>query len=124
MVKYVYDFCEGSKEMLDLLGRQRRQPGRNDQPGPSRPTRFHDNHRSLPDVPDHRVSPSRVLHHEISEHLARLEQRHGQEVGRPRRPLAGIGAERGQVLDAGDDGHRPRRRAQRQLRRRTGQAVR
>ena len=42
----------------------------------------------------------------------------GPPAGRPRRPAAGQRPLRGQVLDAGDDGHRPQPRPQRRSRRR------
>ncbi len=46
----------------------------------------------------------------------------GQAHRRRRRPAAGVGAVGGQVLHAGDDGHRPQPRAQRPVGRGPGQA--
>ena len=123
MVKYVYDFCEGSKEMLDLLGGKGANLAEMTNLG-------------LPVPPGFTItteacrtflttgSPPPVLRREISEHLARLESDMGKSLGDPARSPAGIRAERGQVLYAGHDGYRARRRAQRQLRRRTSEAVR
>ena len=52
---------------------------------------------------------------EIAKARARLEKTMGKRIGDADRPAAGVGAVRGQVLDARDDGHRPQPRPQRQV---------
>ena len=56
------------------------------------------------------------LDDEIAKQVAKLEKQDGPPARRPRRPAARQRALRRQVLDAGDDGHRPQPRAQRQER--------
>ncbi len=49
--KYVFDFSQGSKDQKDLLGRQGREPRRDDQAGPAGAARLHHHHRGVPGVP-------------------------------------------------------------------------
>ena len=53
------------------------------------------------------------LDDEIAKQVAELEKQDGPPARRPRRPAARQRALGRQVLDAGDDGHRPQPRAQR-----------
>ena len=56
------------------------------------------------------------LDDEIAAHVAKLETTMGRQLGDPDRPAARQRALGRQVLDAGDDGHRPQPRPQRQER--------
>ena len=59
---------------------------------------------------------------EIAKAVAKLEKAMGKKLGDPADPLLVSRALRRQVLDAGDDGHRPQPRPQRRVGRRPGQA--
>ncbi len=61
---------------------------------------------------------------EVARHLADLEQAMGRQPRRPGGPASGLGAVRGEVLDARDDGDGPRHRAERRIRARPGPAER
>ncbi len=47
MKQYVFTFEQRKREHAPAVGRQRRQPGRNDRPGPARSAGVHDFHRSM-----------------------------------------------------------------------------
>ena len=59
---------------------------------------------------------------EISKHLAALEKTMGRKLGDPVDPLLVSVSLRREVLDAGDDGHRPQPRVERRVGRRARQA--
>ena len=108
--------------LKDLLGGQGRQPGRDDVGARAAGAAgLHHLHRRLPGLPGRRLAggPRRAR---SPQHVRRPRGGHGQAHRRPGRPAAGERALGRQVLDAGDDGHRPQPRAQRRVGRGPGQA--
>ena len=103
--------------------RQGREPGRDGEARPAGAARLHDLDRGVPGVPgggDGR-RPGWTTQVAAPPRDAGGDPR--QEAGRPGRPAAGVGAVRGEVLDARDDGDRPQHRAERRLGARPGGAV-
>ena len=86
MVKYVYDFCEGSKEMLDLLGGKGANLAEMTNLGLPVPPGFTITTEACQTFLTTGSAPP-GLHHEISEHLARLEHDMGKKLGDPAAPL-------------------------------------
>ncbi len=86
MVKYVYDFCEGSKEMLDLLGGKGANLAEMTNLGLPVPPGFTITTEACQTFLTTGSAPP-GLHHEISEHLARLERDMGKKLGDPAAPL-------------------------------------
>ena len=86
MVKYVYDFCEGSKEMLDLLGGKGANLAEMTNLGLPVPSGFTITTDACQTFLTTGSAPP-GLHHEISEHLARLEREMGKKLGDPIDPL-------------------------------------
>ena len=86
MVKYVYDFCEGSKEMLDLLGGKGANLAEMTNLGLPVPSGFTITTEACQTFLTTGSAPP-GLHHEISEHLARLEREMGKKLGDPIDPL-------------------------------------
>ena len=86
MVKYVYDFCEGSKEMLDLLGGKGANLAEMTNLGLPVPPGFTITTEACQTFLTTGSAPP-GLHHEISEHLARLERDMGKKLGDPADPL-------------------------------------
>ena len=123
MTKYVYDFAEGSKDMKDLLGGK----GANlcemtDLGLPVPPGFVITTEACTAYLRDRRARP-RGSTAEVDEHLAALEAAMGKRLGDADDPLLVSVRSGGEVLDAGDDGHRPQHRAQRRERAGPGQAV-
>ncbi len=86
MTKYVYDFCEGSKEMLDLLGGKGANLAEMTNLGLPVPHGFTITTEACRTFLT-TGSPPPGLHHEISEHLAQLERDMGKKLGDPADPL-------------------------------------
>ena len=102
-------------DLKDLLGGQGGQPGRDDLgAAPAGAARLHHHHRGLPPASAHRRVARRARRRD-----RRAAEPHragdGPAAGRPRRSAAGERAVRGQVLDAGHDGHRPEPGPQRRV---------
>jgi pyruvate,orthophosphate dikinase len=103
--KYVYDFTEGNKDLKDLLGGKGANlsemtnlglpvhPGSSSRPRRARPTWSRDRARGA------------ARRGERAPRLARAGD--GKSLGPGRRPAAGLGPVRGEVLHARDDGDRP-----------------
>ena len=115
MTKLVYDFSEGGREMKDLLGgkganlAEMTGLGLPVPPGFVITTEACRAYRESGDLPTELAAGGR---------RAPVGPRgaHGQAARRPRRPAAGQRALRREVLDAGDDGHRPEHRPERRQR--------
>ena len=113
MQKYVYEFTEGGKDKKELLGGKGANlaemtrlglpvpPG---SPSPPRP--------AAPTSTDGAVPPE--LRVQVTRALGALEDRTVASSA-TRRPAAGLGPLRSEVLDAGHDGDRPERRAERRV---------
>ena len=86
MGKYVYDFCEGSKEMLDLLGGKGANLAEMANLGLPVPPGFTITTEACRTFLTTGSAPT-GLHQEISEHLARLERDMGKKLGDPEDPL-------------------------------------
>jgi hypothetical protein len=109
MSTFVYDFSEGDKDQRDLLGGKGA--------GLAEMTNL-----GLPVPPGFTVTTDACRHYlahgeeppelagQIEEHLDRVEERLGRRLGARLRP------QRREVLDARDDGDRPRRRPRRRVR--------
>ena len=121
MTTYVYDFAEGNKDQKDLLGGKGANLAEMTNLGLPVPPGFTITTEACRAYLEHGSEPD-DLAAEVSEHLARARAGDGTRPRRPRRPAAGVGALRGQVLDARDDGDRPQRRAQRRVGARPGRA--
>ncbi len=110
MPKLVYDFTEGNKDLKDLLGGKGANLAEMTNLGLPVPPGF----IITTDACRYYLEQGKVpdgLAAEVTEHLQALEQQHGPQARRPRRPAAGQRPVRGQVLDARHDGdgaqHRP-----------------
>ena len=99
------------------------QPRRDDHDGPAGAARVHDHHRGLPGVPrpGRRAGRDARRGGDAPGHPPGSD---GPGAGRPGRPAARERAQWREVLDAGDDGHRPEPRAERPIRRRPRETVR
>jgi pyruvate, orthophosphate dikinase len=86
MAKYVYDFSEGSKEMLDLLGGKGANLAEMTNLGLPVPPGFTITTEACRTFLTTGSPPPR-LHHEITEHLARLEHDMGKKLGDSEDPL-------------------------------------
>ena len=86
MVKYVYDFCEGRKEMVDLLGGKGANLAEMTNLGLPVPPGFTITTEACRTFLTTGSAPP-GLHHEIDEHLARLELDMGKKLGDPVDPL-------------------------------------
>ncbi|HTT91357.1 MAG TPA: pyruvate, phosphate dikinase [Acidimicrobiales bacterium] len=86
MAKYVYDFCEGSRKMVDLLGGKGANLAEMTNLGLPVPPGFTITTEACRTFLTTGSPPPR-LHHEISEHLARLEHERGKKLGDPDDPL-------------------------------------
>ena len=123
MPKYVYDFAEGNKDLKDLLGGKGANLAEMTNLG-------------LPVPPGFTITTEACRAYLADGRRAGRAGRRGDaSTWRPggarwasgsataRRPAAGVGAVRGEVLDARDDGDRPEHRAERPVRARAGGAV-
>ena len=86
MVKYVYDFCEGRKEMVDLLGGKGANLAEMTNLGLPVPPGFTITTEACRTFLTTGSAPP-GLHHEVDEHLARLELDMGKKLGDPVDPL-------------------------------------
>ena len=101
--------------------RQGGQPGRDDLgAGPAGAARVHHRHHRLSRLHGGRLA--RRADRRGGQGPGPAREDDGQADRRSRRPPAGVGAVRGQVLHARDDGHRPQPRPQRPVGRGPGQA--
>ena len=116
MTKYVYDFTEGDKDQKDLLGGKGANLAEMTNLG-------------LPVPPGFTITTEACRAYLRAGSAARRaagagrrwrcgswRTRSGKRLGDCRRPAAGLGALRREVLDARDDGDRPQHRAQRRSR--------
>ena len=110
---YVHDFAEGNKDQKDLLGGKGANLAEMTSLGPAGPAGLHDHHRGLPRLPRSSGDLPDGWPTRSTTHLAALEDAMGRRLGDPDDPLLVVGALRRQVLDARDDGDRPRHRPQR-----------
>ena len=86
MVKCVYDFCEGRKEMVDLLGGKGANLAEMTNLGLPVPPGFTITTEACRTFLTTGSAPP-GLHHEVDEHLARLEHDMGKKLGDPIDPL-------------------------------------
>ena len=113
ITKRVYDFSEGGREMRDLLGGKGANVAEMTRLGLPVPKGFTITTETCIEYlrGDHAFPVG--LTREVTAHLEAPRGGRRQAPRRRREPPAGLRAQRRQVLDAGDDGHRPQPRAQR-----------
>ncbi|HTV11156.1 MAG TPA: pyruvate, phosphate dikinase [Acidimicrobiales bacterium] len=86
MVKYAYDFAEGSREMVDLLGGKGSNLAEMTNLGLPVPPGFTITTEACRTFLETGAVPE-SLGHEVSEHLSELERRMGKTLGDPENPL-------------------------------------
>ena len=119
--KYVYDFAEGNKDLKDLLGGKGANLAEMTNLGLPVPPGFTITTEACQAYLKSRPRAGRARRRgQRAPRGAREDD--GQEARPVRRPAAGLGALRRQVLDARDDGDRPQHRAQRRVGARPGRA--
>ena len=121
-VPYVYAFDHKHRRPpMELQGPPRwqgRQPRRDDQRARSCRCRRASRSPPTPAAPTCTAAGPTGLDDEIAKHVVQAREGDGPQARRPVRPAARQRALGRQVLDAGDDGHRPQPRPQRRERRR------
>ncbi len=122
MTKYVYDFAEGNKDLKDLLGGKGANLAEMTNLGLPVPPGFTITTEACKDYLRHRQRARRSCASEVVGRPRRAREGDGQEARRGRRPAAGLGALRREVLHARHDGDRPQHRAQRPVGGGPGQA--
>ena len=112
MTKYVYDFSEGNKDMKDLLGGKGANLAEMTNMGLPVPPGFTITTEACLAFLARGGAPPEMLE-EAASTCGRLEEAMGRQLGDPDDPLLVCVRSRREVLDAGDDGHRPEPRAER-----------
>ena len=119
--KYVFDFSEGDKDQKDLLGGKGANLAEMVKLGLPVPPGFTISTEACRAYLEAGTVPPGWTTR--SPRTSRRWRRPREEAGRPGRPAAGVGAVRGEVLHAGDDGDGPEHRAERRIGPRAGGAV-
>ena len=120
--KWVYDFSEGNKDQKDLLGGKGANLAEMTNLGLPVPPGFTITTDACRHYLEHGGTPPE-LDEQVTEHLTRAREGHGQDARRPGRPAAGVGPLRRGGVHARDDGDRPQRRPQRRVGAGPGRAV-